>query len=281
MPQTQKRHTPEDLCPLRGAFDKEADDRKPDSVTQRFRTARQSFLSPARRQDAARPSRSRNGQCDYYPGSAPPKRGRPDAGFPALSCTAEGFSCPVCYQRGRWALTPPFHPYRKGHEVPPGGLFSATLSVVPRFREKRPWVLHGPLSGGVRTFLPQANCGRLPAVQGERYSRSRRVERTKTTTLPSPLRDSEPAPAVIQKPRFPPNRLRHKIHRRTPVLAPARRNDSRLCQHLHVHVDRIKALLPRRCHLCRSQLGPARETLHHPNAYRIGQCGEKLGGRSK
>ena len=60
--------------------------------------------------------------------------------------------------RGRWAFTPPFHPYpplllRKAA----GGLFSVTLSVTARFHALRPRILHGLLSGGVRTFLSRAS----------------------------------------------------------------------------------------------------------------------------
>ena len=47
--------------------------------------------------------------------------------------------------RGRWAFTPPFHPYPKQHEAAPGGLFSVTLSVAPGFRRKRPRLLRGLL----------------------------------------------------------------------------------------------------------------------------------------
>ena len=72
---------------------------------------------------------------------------------------------------GRWALTPPFHPYPKTREAPPGGIFSVTLSVVPDFRRKRPRLLRGllpvwcpdfPLAGGE----PRQ---RLPAVRAGSY----------------------------------------------------------------------------------------------------------------
>src|SRR5205807_814727 len=39
----------------------------------------------------------------------------------------------------------------------PGGLFSVTLSVAARLHALRPRILHGLLSGGVRTFLSRAN----------------------------------------------------------------------------------------------------------------------------
>ena len=83
---------------------------------------------------------------------------------PVLSCTAGGLSCTGDRSRGRWALTPPFHPCppaggivksegERGNPFslslslitpPEGGLFSVTLSVagefplqLPRFRRAR------------------------------------------------------------------------------------------------------------------------------------------------
>jgi hypothetical protein len=81
------------------------------------------------------------------------------------------FFVPRALLRGRWALTPPFHPYpRLLLRKIAGGLFSVTLSVATDFRPPRPWILHGLLSGGVRTFLsranrerPSANAGKLPS----------------------------------------------------------------------------------------------------------------------
>jgi hypothetical protein len=75
------------------------------------------------------------------------------------------FFVPRPSRTGRWAFTPPFHPYPKTHEAPPGGLFSVTLSVAPGLRRKRPRLLRGLLPGGVRTFLSRANRERPPAVQ--------------------------------------------------------------------------------------------------------------------
>ena len=46
-----------------------------------------------------------------------------------------------------------------------GGLFSVTLSVAPGFRPSRPWILHGLLPGGVRTFLSRANRERSSAIR--------------------------------------------------------------------------------------------------------------------
>src|SRR5262245_43470933 len=44
-----------------------------------------------------------------------------------------GFSVPRRLLAERWALTPPFHPYRCTHS-PSGGLFSVALSVKRPFR---------------------------------------------------------------------------------------------------------------------------------------------------
>ena len=52
---------------------------------------------------------------------------------------------PRFLRSGRWALTPPFHPYPMTHEAPPGGIFSVTLSVVSGFRRRRPRLLRGLL----------------------------------------------------------------------------------------------------------------------------------------
>ena len=143
---------------------KEVDDHKPDSVTQRFRTVRQSFLSPAcagRRTPQPKPKRT----VRLLPGKrfaeAKPARRQ----LPCFVLHRGRFILPRLLPVGRWALTPPFHPYRKRHEAPPGGLFSVILSVMPCFRVALPQILYGPLSSGVRTFLPQANCGRLPIVR--------------------------------------------------------------------------------------------------------------------
>ena len=124
---------------------------------------RQSFLSPAcagRRAPQPEPKRA----VRLLPGKrfaeAKPARRQ----LPCFVLHRGRFILPRLLPVGRWALTPPFHPYRKRHEAPPGGLFSVTLSVMPCFRMAFPQILCGPLSSGVRTFLPQANCGRLPIV---------------------------------------------------------------------------------------------------------------------
>lgn len=146
------------------------DDRKPDSVTRRLRTTRQSFLSPAcagRRPPQPKPARA----VRLLPGErfaeAKPARRQ----LPCFVLHRGRFLLPRLLPVGRWALTPPFHPYRKRHEAPPGGLFSVILSVMPCFRVAFPQILCGPLSSGVRTFLPQAKlratAGRPQRLVGE------------------------------------------------------------------------------------------------------------------
>jgi hypothetical protein len=85
------------------------------------------------------------------------------------------FFVPRTLRLGRWALTPPFHPYPKTHKAPPGGIFSVTLSVAPGLRRKRPRLLRGLLPGGVRTFLSRANRERPPAVRSEANTEGSRV----------------------------------------------------------------------------------------------------------
>jgi hypothetical protein len=69
-----------------------------------------------------------------------------------------GFFVPPDLRPGRWALTPPFHPYRPAC-AGVGGLFSVTLSVGVGFRRPLPRVLRGMLPCGVRTFLSPKPCG--------------------------------------------------------------------------------------------------------------------------
>jgi hypothetical protein len=71
--------------------------------------------------------------------------------FPVLSCTAQGFSCPVDHSTSGGLLPRLF---TLTHRLTPlGGIFSVTLSVMHPFQSACPRVLHGMLSGGVRTFL--------------------------------------------------------------------------------------------------------------------------------
>lgn len=81
---------------------------------------------------------------------------------PMLSCTGLGFQCPRRLLPRRWALTPPFHPYRSR-----GGLFSAALSVRAPCGA-RPALSDGIPLCGVRTFLPRTSRGRMPAQNSQR-----------------------------------------------------------------------------------------------------------------
>ena len=118
----------------RGVFEKVLHLRKPDSVP-RWRTSGSTVipLKAALRRPTPVVSRVRRTREISAVAGGPGRR----PVLPCLSCTARGLSCPRPYGAGRWALTPPFHPYlcllRGG-----GGIFSATLSV----------------SGGLRRPLP-------------------------------------------------------------------------------------------------------------------------------
>jgi hypothetical protein len=65
-------------------------------------------------------------------------RGRDGPSLAAyLALLRLGFTEPSPLPMTRWALTPPFHPYRRLHG---GGLFSVALSVAYRSRRMRPGV---------------------------------------------------------------------------------------------------------------------------------------------
>src|ERR1041385_5423734 len=89
-----------------------------------------------------------------------------------LSCTAWGFSCRAdCSARGE--LLPRLFTLTCLREEQlffsrTGGVFSVTLSVNARLRERRPRILRGMLPCGVRTFLRQAwrlTSDHLPSVR--------------------------------------------------------------------------------------------------------------------
>ena len=119
-----------------------------------FPRIRRSFLSRRLRGESRlRGMRLLPGSC---PACAKPARHQ----APCYVLHHMGFFVPRHLRAGRWALTPPFHPY----PVPPRGenvavLFSVTLSVAPDFHPTRPRILRGMLPGGVRTFL---SAGRSP-----------------------------------------------------------------------------------------------------------------------
>src|SRR6266481_1158699 len=81
-------------------------------------------------------------------------RGLNRTGCPSsvLSCTAWGFSCRPAYAE-RGELLPRLFTLTCAFFQRTGGVFSATLSVNVRFRERRPRILRGMLPYGVRTFL--------------------------------------------------------------------------------------------------------------------------------
>src|SRR5690606_19367713 len=71
---------------------------------------------------------------------------------PAWPCSGRGLPCRLRYRKTRWALTPPFHPYRPtgrpqswvGPGFPrglAGGLFSVALSIASR----RPGITRRPV----------------------------------------------------------------------------------------------------------------------------------------
>ena len=77
-----------------------------------------------------------------------------------------GFTMPPASLRERWALTPPFHPYRTAsrqagqteclphtNDLQQGGLFSVALSLNGSMFRPIRWALPMALSCGGRTFL--------------------------------------------------------------------------------------------------------------------------------
>ncbi len=80
-----------------------------------------------------------------------------------------GFTVPCVLPHTRWALTPPFHPYRC---LRTGGLFSVALSVTPRSRPSCPgvtwqpalWSPDFPRRHTERTPLPTRPSGRRPPI---------------------------------------------------------------------------------------------------------------------
>ena len=92
-------------------------------------------------------------------------------------CSGWGLPCPGGYPHGRWALTPPFHPYLQPRTAT-GGLFSVALSVGFR----RPGVTRHPAlwsSDFPRTARPKAPArgpslpSRHPEYHGAARARSR------------------------------------------------------------------------------------------------------------
>jgi hypothetical protein len=81
---------------------------------------------------------SKNGNCSPSQAAYPqarashPQPGTPRFAAPGMPAYAAllpmGFALPPALPRARWALTPPFHPYRRVVETSGGGLFSVALS---------------------------------------------------------------------------------------------------------------------------------------------------------
>ena len=93
------------------------------------------------------------------------RRGAGRSAVPYLALHPMGFSVPPRLRLGRWALTPPFHPYPRSRSR--GGLFSVALSVgTPRGVASRVYPrstpgLRGIAPCGVRTFLPRLAPGAI------------------------------------------------------------------------------------------------------------------------
>ena len=136
------------------------------------------------------------------PGGIHPLRDlRPGGPFSCSVLHRMRFVVPPSSRLGRWALTPPFHPYPR---LRAGGLFSVILSVTAACTAA-PTLSRGMLPCGVRTFLwspalqqnPSDHSGR-PAVRvrapKKRASRGC-VERCRETFPPGPvLKDLHPPP---------------------------------------------------------------------------------------
>ena len=89
---------------------------------------------------------------------------------PYLALHPMGFSVPPRLRLERWALTPPFHPYRRTSR-PGGGLSFCGTVRRDASRRRRPRVsqsnrpeLRGIAPCGVRTFLPRSRRERFSAL---------------------------------------------------------------------------------------------------------------------
>jgi len=89
--------------------------------------------------------------------------------LPYLALLQVGFAVPPPSPEARWALTPPFHPYRPG---PLARARSAVCSLLhfpsPRHASLRSrwsaWPLASTSLSGARTFLPRASRWGAPAI---------------------------------------------------------------------------------------------------------------------
>ena len=137
-----------------------ADGRKPDSVPGARAPGDDHFSPPAREgRKVGGTSRSQRRRGDYYPEAAPPKRSRPGAGPPVMSCTAEGFSCPAHCCAGGGLLPRLFtlaRRLRAGRSVFCDTVCRAGLSPVAPADSPRPaawWCPDFPLAGEPRAII--------------------------------------------------------------------------------------------------------------------------------
>jgi hypothetical protein len=141
---------------------------------------------------SSHPSRTRD-ECpaNFHSPWCDDTRGFYRAGCPSsvLSCTAWGFSCLAnysasgellprlftlaCLRSGKLSASPT--------SQRTGGVFSVTLSVNIRFRERCPRILRGMLPYGVRTFLQRAARGSPVIICHRRvdYHKNTNLEATK------------------------------------------------------------------------------------------------------
>ena len=94
---------------------------------------------------------------------------------PYLALLQVGFAVPPALPRARWALTPPFHPYRNS-KIPAVCFLLHFPSPTPH--EVGAWPLTSTVLYGARTFLPR-KIALSPAVirpARDRESRSSQLE---------------------------------------------------------------------------------------------------------
>src|SRR5271167_3936925 len=116
------------------------------------------FLPAARsRRDGTRATDTRDGRRLLAAGQA--------ARRPCLALHRMGFIVPRRLPSGRWALTPPFHPYRAALR-PRGGMFSVTLSIDRDFRPGPPRLFPRHAALWCSDFPPPPRRER-PSTRGE------------------------------------------------------------------------------------------------------------------
>ena len=139
------------------------------------------------------------------PGTSSPESegGAGSSRVPYLALHPMGFSVPPRLRLERWALTPPFHPYRRFSRTT-GGIFSVALSVgTPRGVASRVYLAVSHLAAASASYaasrplvfglsspgLPRKRSSALPKSSvryrriGEYQGRSRRAEHRGTSQL--------------------------------------------------------------------------------------------------